>query len=248
VDTVRHAGASACAPQKLAAAAMPAACAPWYYADSEQAVGPFGLADLIAELQKNSSWKDLLVCRQDSDAWQRAGSCKEILAHLAPPAAPQKDIASEARSEPPPAPKKTSSWPVARILGGIVLLAVGVAVGASWTMMKPLMANSSGIEEENAKALVQLRTELPKKIDETTTLTWARSEGTKLIYENRVAIDGARLDDATKGKLRHAVTRNVCEAPSTRRMLDRGGSFEYVYTDIAGKPLTTIDVGKNDCT
>jgi GYF domain 2 len=257
---LRHSRAGGPARRLLAVAAIPVTGDPWYYADNEQAVGPFSLADLTAKLQKLPSWKDLLVWGQDSGVWQRAGSCKEILVHFATPA-PQKDI----RSESPPAQEKSSRWPVARIVGGMALIAIGVAIGASWTIIddgaheligaayklltKPPPAKSSSvIEEENAKALAKLRAELPKKIDETTTLTGVKSEGTKFIYENRVAIDDARVDDATKGKLRRSVSKNVCEAPSTRRILDLGGSFRYVYTDIAGKPLITIDVGKNDCT
>lgn len=121
--------------------------------------------------------------------------------------------------------------------------------GAYGLVTKPLSARaSSDIEQENAKALAKLRAELPKRIDETTTLTGVKSEGAKLIFEDRVAIDGGKVDDATKAKLRHTVIKSVCDTTDTRRILALGGSFEYVYTDIAAKPLITIDVGKTDCT
>ena len=195
----------------------------WYYVDNEEVAGPFSLADLRVTLRKSSNWKNLLVWRQGFNEWQRAGSSDEFLSRPAMPPIPNSSDL-ELRPERTPAPEKSGNRPVARIFGGIVLLAVGGVVGAAWVILDKgayefgkgayasvtrswLGKNAGDIDDEYAKALVKLRAELPKKIDETTTLKWVKSEGTKLIFEILVAVDGAKLDDATKSKLRHSVTK-----------------------------------------
>ena len=235
----------------------------WYYAENELVIGPVSLGTLRGRLLGISNWKDLPVWRRGLEEWQRAGSCKEISAGLETPPVPKSGIVQSRPELAPASEKSTGRW-VARILGGIALVAAGAVVGAFWIIMdkgayelgrraqeflaKPsLVEGASDVEQRNAKILGQLRAELPKKIDEMTTLTWVKSEGTKLIYENRVAVEAAKLDDAMKGKLRHSVITNVCGATGTRKILALGGSFQYVYADLAGKPLMTIDVAKSNC-
>jgi hypothetical protein len=234
----------------------------WYFAEQEQAVGPFRLADLRVKLQKISNWTDVLVWRHGFGDWQRAGDSREIVACFATPPPIPRNIALDFHSEPLPASKKSRSRWFARILGSICLLALGIVVGAFWdakavyefgkgaysSVMKPPPAKNAGdVEEETAKALIRLRAELPKKIDDTTTLMWVRSQGTRLIFEYRVAVDGAKFDDAIKDKLRLSVTKHLCNGADTRRILALGGSFQYVYSDVAGAHLMTVDVVKDNC-
>jgi hypothetical protein len=226
----------------------------WYYADKKQPVGPFSLADLKADIQKIPNWKDLLVWRDGFTDWQKAESVNEILAlFVTPPPIPTYSASKFLKPE----PKKSSNWSVVRILLGIAVLAAVVVSGAFWQIIvkgvhdfltpPSLTTVAVDIEKGLADASVKMRAGLPKKIDATTTLTSVKYEGTKLIYENRIAMDGAKFDDAMKDKLRQSVTKNVCTMAETRRVLDLGGSFLYVYEDIEAKPVMTIDIAKHNC-
>jgi hypothetical protein len=89
--------------------------------------------------------------------------------------------------------------------------------------------------------------DLPRKIDATTVLTGVRNEGTKMIFDNLIVADGSKFDDAMKEELRLSVIKNVCGGAETRRILDIGGSFRYLYASTEAKPVMTIDVDRHTC-
>lgn len=74
-----------------------------------------------------------------------------------------------------------------------------------------------------------------------------RNLNAQLIFENIVTTDFSKFDDATKDRLRQSVVRNVCGNAETRKILDIGGSFRYVYTDLQTRPVFDIDVLKTSC-
>lgn len=226
----------------------------WYFSNKNQPVGPFKLAELKALLERVTNWEGLLVWRNGFSQWQRAGNVEEILALFETPPPVPANSAPEFRN---PESQKSSSQSVARILLGIALLAIAVISGAYGKILvekvhdfwnPPLSSATAGdIEKGLAEAVVKMRVDLPKKIDATTILTGVKHEGTKLIFENLVAMDGSKFDDAIKNKLRESVTKNVCTKAETRRILDIGGSFRYQYADIEAKPVMTIDIVRRTC-
>ena len=98
-----------------------------------------------------------------------------------------------------------------------------------------------------AKAVVSIRGELPKRIDQMTTLMWVSYSGTKMIYDNRLELEGTKLDEATKKKLAQLITVNTCSSPASRKMIDLGGSYRYVYSDVQAKIVMTVEVDKDKC-
>ena len=106
---------------------------------------------------------------------------------------------------------------------------------------------SSEIETGLAKAALEMRPGLPKRIDQLTTLMWVSYSGTKMIYDNRLEIDGSKIDENAKAKLAQLVIVNTCGNPQTRKLLDLGGSYRYVYSDRNAKILLTVDIGKSQC-
>src|SRR5882762_8723023 len=99
----------------------------WYFANKNQPVGPFKLAELKALLEQVSGWEELMVWGNGFSQWQRAGSVKEILAlFITPPPVPVIG-ASEFRK---PHFKKSRLWAVAKILLGVALFAGAAAGGA----------------------------------------------------------------------------------------------------------------------
>lgn len=227
----------------------------WYYSYNEQRVGPLSLASLNAALQRISDWKDLLVWRNGFSEWQRPEDVREISASLpAPPPIPGN---SAPESSAVAAPKNRRRR-IAKIVGGIALLAAVFVAGAFATdifrgafglVARPWAPrNAADIEEGFDKALVKMRAEVPKKIDEITTLMWVRYEGTTMIYENRLAINAAKVDDTLKGKVAQLIVKNVCATAETRRLLNLGASFRFVYSDLDAKPVMTVDTVKQNCT
>ena len=226
----------------------------WYFANKNQPVGPFKLAELKALLQQVTGWEGLMVWRTGFSQWQRAGSVQEILALFETPPPIPAISASEFRKG---QPGKSWGWAVPKVLLGIALLAAGAAGEAYGQILVKnvqdfLMAPSPGttafeLEKGIASALVEMRVDLPKKIDATTVLTGVRHEKTKMIFENLIAMDGSKFDDVMKDKLRQSVTKNICISAETRRILDIGGSFRYLYADIEAKPVMTIDVVQHTC-
>jgi hypothetical protein len=225
----------------------------WFYADQERSVGPFDLAALKSALQKYPDWKELLVWRHDYREWQRAGSIEEIVALFATPSPiPNTGI----RDFPKPEPKKTSStWPVAKIFFGMSMLAAAVVGGAFWktiingaqTVFTRRSTAAVDLEKGFADAAAKMRAVLPKKLDATTILAEVDYQGSTMIYKNIILMDGAKVDEAMKEKLRQSVTKNICAKSETRAILDLGGSFRYLYADIEAKPVFGVDIIKHDC-
>lgn len=226
----------------------------WYFANKDQTVGPFKLAELKALLAQVAGWEELMVWGTGFSQWQRAGSVQEILALFKTPPPIPTMSASEFRKD---RPGKSRGWAAAKILLGITLLAVAAAAGAfgqGWVkgVRDFLTAPSSSttaldLEKGLASALVKIRMDLPRKIDATTVLTGVRNEGTTMIFENIIVADASKFDEATKEKLRQSVIRNVCGGAETRRILDIGGAFRYRYADAEAKPVLTIDVVQRTC-
>ncbi len=226
----------------------------WYFANKDQSVGPFKLADLEALLRQVPRWEGLMVWRKGFSQWQRAGSVPEILAlfDMPPPIPAISDPVSRTGQ-----PGKSRVWKAARILLGVTLLtaaAAGGAFGPVWVkgvrdvLSAPASsATAPDLEKELASALVNIRPDLLRKIDATTVLTGVRNEGTKIIFDNLILADGNKFDDAMKEKLRLSVIKNVCGGTETRRILNIGGSFRYLYADTEAKPLVTIDVIQSTC-
>ena len=92
-----------------------------------------------------------------------------------------------------------------------------------------------------------MRADLPKRIDATTTLMWVSYSGTKMIYDNRLELEAAKIDDGTKKKLSQLITVNTCGSPASRKLLDLGGSYRYVYSDIHAKVVMTVDITRDNC-
>ena len=226
----------------------------WYFANKDQPVGPFKLAELKALLEQVTNWEGLMVWGTGFNQWQRAGSVQQILAlfETLPPI--PAISASEFRKG---QPGKSRGWAVAKFLVGIALFA-GAAAGGAYgqilvkAVLDFLTAPSSSttapdLEKALASAVVKIRIDLPKKIDATTVLTGVRNERTKMIFENLIVTDGNKFDDAMKDKLRQSVIKNVCGNAATRSILDIGGSFRYLYADIEAKPVMTIDIVQRTC-
>jgi len=105
----------------------------------------------------------------------------------------------------------------------------------------------TGLEERIAKGLEGLGAALPKKVDDLTTMISARNDGSKVVFGYRLEVDGSRLNENVKAKVRELATKDICAEKQSREVLSLGGSFQLNYTDISGKPVTTVDIANRDC-
>lgn len=139
--------------------------------------------------------------------------------------------------------------PTAAALESAAPIAAGPALVAPVVVAAPQAAAPAAVslEETISSVVNQMRARLPKKIDAITSMLWVENQGTKIIYENQIAMDGAKIDYAKKVKMLQVIVANNCNTPGPRKLLQLGASFRYVYVDINAKPVTTIDVTGRNC-
>ena len=231
----------------------------WYYAPDGQAVGPFTLHDLKAGLAQIPDWEKLRVWREGFDAWQRAGDVEEFAGGAAAPGPAPKRRDAEARSSATDArqPRSPRKWSIGKVLGGIALLAMVISAGVfgkyiantvrGFGTRRPAVTVDTKLEERIVKSFEGFEATLPKKVDDLTTMVSAKHEGATVTFGYRVDVDGSRLGDQVKAKVREIATKDICAATRSREILDLGGSFHLDYVDKDEKPVTAVDIAKSNC-
>jgi hypothetical protein len=112
-------------------------------------------------------------------------------------------------------------------------------------------ANRSALADQVADfqfaAAKELRKQLPMKADELTTLVTVASAGRMLMYSFRVEIEKERIPSDFIGKQEANLKHNLCAHPTMRKVMKKGASYSYLYTDIRGKFVAEIKVKNSDC-
>src|SRR5438132_12593376 len=224
------------------------------------------------QLEIGSDWQFIMVAvpqwptqsendcwfkKDGSAAWQRIENTGDCWRLLEPLLGVRRHNGSGAPALSKPEKYKSQKRSVAKVVCGIVVVAIasfgGIYRDVISKRARELLAPTPGtqfsadIEEGLAKAVVKIRAELPKRIDPMTTLVWASYSGTKMIYENRLEMDAAKVDDGIRNKLSQLVTVNTCASPASRKLLDFGGSYRYVYSDMYAKIVMTLEIDKDKC-
>jgi hypothetical protein len=208
----------------------------------------------VPSRQNGQNCSDVLVWREGTSGWQRADSVDHMLAMIG--GSPANANHQAPRFPEPDHQRRTkpNRWTVAALaLGFLMVAAVGIGgfgkviLKDAFEFVAPLSPDSAELEAGFATSVTQMRTMLPRKIDESTTLIWVAYEGRKMTYENRIEMQGAKVDAAAKDKMRQLITARTCLTAGIRKLLDLGGSFRYVYNDIDAKPVMTVEVTKSNC-
>jgi hypothetical protein len=195
--------------------------------------------------------------KDGSAVWERIENTDGFWSLFGPLLGIQGRAAPAARRSSAPAQPRSRKWLVLKIvfvMSLLALIAMGVLfrdtiVRSARGLLTPEPATqvSADIEDGLAKAVGGMRADLPKRIDATTTLMWVSYSGTKMIYDNRLELEAAKIDDGTKKKLSQLITVNTCGSPASRKLLDLGGSYRYVYSDIHAKVVMTVDITRDNC-
>ena len=96
------------------------------------------------------------------------------------------------------------------------------------------------LEYKIAEATHQMQGQLPMRVDDVTTLTAVRHEGTNIIYEMSVdrELSADELQTAT-GQMQASNQSNMCGQPPTLELIRMGASLTHRYTDKAGHHFET---------
>lgn len=115
-------------------------------------------------------------------------------------------------------------------------------------------AAAAGPEQANIEAaLVQsaktINQQLPVMVDKVTRLDLVMAAGKQLFYKYTIVnTPGRGLDKAGfSGAVRPMLVTNACTAEETRKLLQLGVSYNYIYIGSDGVVIDTIKVGRADC-
>jgi hypothetical protein len=122
--------------------------------------------------------------------------------------------------------------------GNVALSAPGGGTGgkpAGGATDNPLLAS------QMTAAAAQLQSTLPMTVDNVTTLTAVRADGTQFVYEMQISRDLAPGEIENARQLIQAQNQtNLCRDPNTSRLINMGGSMRHIYTDPNGDRFETL--------
>jgi hypothetical protein len=152
------------------------------------------------------------------------------------------------------APTLAATTIVAASTAPVVAAPTPAATTIATTSTAPVVATQEApapvpisLEEGVGRAVNQIRASLPRQIDALVSVVGVKNEGTRIIYENKIAMDGAKINSAKKGKMTEQIIANTCNTPGPRKLLELGVAFRYSYIDIKEKPVMIADVTKQNC-
>jgi len=88
----------------------------------------------------------------------------------------------------------------------------------------------------------QMDAQLPKKIDQITTLVSVSSSGPTFNYTYVLDVSMADVQQANIDSLEAATRENACTDPSMTQTMALGGSYFYRWVDRSGNQITTLRI------
>lgn len=157
-------------------------------------------------------------------------------------------VAPAASAPTPPAPTMATAptAPVAAPPVAATTMAAPSALPVVAAQEAPAPVTMS-LEEGVGRAVTQIRASLPRQIDSLVSVVGVKNEGTRIIYENKIAMDGVKINTAKKGKMTEQIIANTCTTPGPWKLLELGVAFRYLYIDMKEKPVMIADVTKQNC-
>ena len=127
---------------------------------------------------------------------------------------------------------------------GTVLIGLScVAAYRTYTMLTDdgrAAVTPSALEQGLEQAAAELRMQLPRAVDEVTTLTAASVEGRRFVYELRVSLDIPVQDiETARSAMQTGNSRDICAQPATRDIVRQGAVLVHRYTDRSGDKFET---------
>lgn len=139
------------------------------------------------------------------------------------------------------------------VSGSVVILAwalsgqIGEFVGRSAVNRFSEGRSRGAIETAQAAAATELRSQLPIRVDDSTTLESVMSAGTTLVYQYRVDFSETDVDTTWHQNMKKMLARNVCNQSDMRYTLDNGARYQYIYFGNDGIMIADFVVTGSDC-
>lgn len=151
-----------------------------------------------------------------------------------------------------------SGWSVKKFTIGafslvvtLIAMAVGGVIGRTGVqaVMSPSTASlQSQLEAAHEKMLPQLRAELPKRVDDQTTMVAVDARGGTVFYSYRVDVNRSDLNFGQfAAELKKSIISAACKEQAYAKSLGYGAKYQYAYSDKNGQALGTILVQRGDC-
>jgi hypothetical protein len=158
-------------------------------------------------------------------------------------------------SVPPPLPAnrptKMSDWNKStfkRWLGAIGGLLILGFVKSSSGVHNNHHSATELVAESQTRAAAELRKQLPKKLDDVTTLRDVYAVGPAMFFRATLSKPLAESDkDKFEEEAAKRLTYNVCSS-SMVSTLNAGGKYDYLYFDPEGRRIATIEITAVSCT
>jgi hypothetical protein len=139
----------------------------------------------------------------------------------------------------------------ASLVATLIAAAVGGVLGKAGmqALTSPSAATlQSQLETGQEKALHHLRAQLPKRVDDQTTLVAVDARGGTVFYSLRVDADRSEIKFADhSAELRKSITDAACKEQGYAKSLQYGAKYQYSYNDRQGQSIGTILIQKGDC-
>lgn len=94
----------------------------------------------------------------------------------------------------------------------------------------------------NREAARQVNPQLPKRVDQITTLTSIAAEDATVVYNYTVDVDAGTITDSARRQLEQATRASVCRQANMVQTMAMGGSYAYVWADRAGRPIHQLRI------
>lgn len=102
-------------------------------------------------------------------------------------------------------------------------------------------SDNPALAAQMSAAAAQLQSTLPMTVDNVTTLTGVRAEGTRFVYSMAVSRDLAPSEiETARQAIQTNNQTNLCRDPNTSRLINMGGSMRHIYTDPNGDSFETL--------
>lgn len=125
-------------------------------------------------------------------------------------------------------------------VGIVVLLAMKMCHSVFTGDVGSDRLSTADLPSQIAAGVAQVRSQLPIRVDEITTMTAISAAGTQVLYDMRLDIDIEATDLAAASAEQQAYAdRAACEERDTRRLIEAGAALTYRYTDRNGDQFQT---------
>lgn len=134
----------------------------------------------------------------------------------------------------------------ALLLAGLVGMTIGKPIGKE--IASAILGGSRAEQMEQAlkKAEAVARAELPKKLDDVTTMVAVDHEGNRLRFSYVLDLRKQAFSPTLLQTVRAQILPKLCAEKSTNG-LNAGIVFDYAYRDPQAKSLGSFSIAKGDC-